>query len=521
MPSLRIIGGSVFPIPSRGEQIIGRDGVCDIVVVRRSVSRRHARISGDEGDYFVEDLGSTHGTFLNGERVSGRRPLCDGDRINLFDVPLQFALKDLPEHEGDTDYQLSEFANLEADRRLQLVLDLSSRLCTTLEVEEILPRVLDLLFHVFLQSLNGEILLADESGRLISRAMKQGRKDDSSVVTVVPHVPPLAQRVFEAGAPEFVSGLTDEESVLEAEEVNNAICAPLMGPVIGTVGVALLECDPDCPPFDGNDLEMLSVIGAVAGHAVENARTQESLLRVERRRIQFEAAREVQQAMLPIRSPRVRGYSFHHHYLAAEEVGGDCFGFHRLSEGRLGVTIADVCGKGFPAALRMAQLVRDVQHSLSSGGSLKSAVRSLNRWMCTSRSFVTFCVCLLDVDENTVSIVSAGHPVPLLQRGLEVLPAVDLDRTGYPLGVDPSADWHVTTLDVEPGDAFVVFTDGIFEQFDVDGVPFGAERLSRSILRGRGTVGSVVDCIVQDVDAYRGTAPQSDDRCVIAFGRHS
>lgn len=521
MPSLRVIGGPVFRVPHEGQIDIGRDGICDIVLVRRSVSRQHARITGTGEGHFVEDLDSNNGTFLNGDRVIKRTRIRDGDRINLYDVPLQFCEAEIDDASTDkTDDELHIGRSLDAERRLELVLDLGRRLCSTLSVEEILPRVLDMLFRVFPQSVNGEILLADEQGRLVPRATKQGREDDSSLVTIVPSVSELALRVFETGAPELATGIRDESSVLEAHDPDSSICAPLTGPALGPVGVAILEAEEDAPPYDGHDLELLAVICMAAGQAVENSRTHESVLQLERKRVQVEAARDVQRSILPRSRPCVPGYRFADHYKAADAIGGDHFDYPVLSENLIAVTIADVCGKGLSAALTMAQFSRDVRHALASAGSVKTAVRWLNQFVFDSSSMlVTFSLCLVDTTAHTLSVISAGHPLPLLRRGRSVSPAIPLERGGYPLGVDPSAEWRVTTRPIEPGDTFVLVTDGILEQFDDRQRPFGNPRLIEVVGGSSETVEGLVEDIVNDVDRYRGAMPQTDDRCVIAFQR--
>ena len=104
MPSLVILGpparGAQFPINPKRDAVIGRDGVCDVVLLKRTVSRRHARIFFDGKNYLIEDLRSSHGTFVNGQRVDAPVKLSDGDQINVYDVPALFSISDSPKNDS-------------------------------------------------------------------------------------------------------------------------------------------------------------------------------------------------------------------------------------------------------------------------------------------------------------------------------------------------------------------------------------------------------------------------------------
>lgn len=522
MPSIQVIGGPIHTLLPEGRTVVGRDGVCDIVLPRRSVSRRHACFICRDGDVFVEDLDSNNGTYVNGTRITETTRLADNDRINLYDVPLRFFAADVATRSNhETLEDVDEFRRTnDAERRLELVLELGRRLGSTLQIAEILPRVLDVLFRVFPQTDNGEILLVDDRGRLVPQAMKHGRGDDSSIVTITPETPELALRVFTTGDPERVVEAGDDESVLDAAEGAVSICTPITGPSDGPAGVILLASASANDGFDDSDLDLLTVIGLQAGQAIENARTHERLLATEQQRMQMATAHDVQSSILPRRRPDFEGYEFYDHYTPADAVGGDYFDYIRLTPTHVVVTIGDVCGKSLPAALHMAQLARDVRHALNSAPSLKTAMRLLNAATIEREGgLITFATCLLDTENHTASFTSAAHPLPLRRRNGEVAPVFDLDRGGLPLGIEPDVDWHVATIDIEPGDEFLFITDGVTDQFNDQRQWFGQECVTAAVRAAPAGVANIVEQVLAEVEAFRGSWPRSDDRCLVAFSR--
>lgn len=203
MASLVVMGppaaGTRFPLTSQKVVMIGRSGFCDIVLNKRSVSREHARIFERNGQYFITDLGSNNGTFVNGQAIHEPITLQDGDRINLFDVPLVFYLYDeivapslapiAPTHSPVPIPVATPVGNssIWLQSRLNSLVDIAHSLGSSLKVDEILPNILDILFLMFPQAVNGEILLLDSDQRLAPRANKHGRDDDSAILTVVPY----------------------------------------------------------------------------------------------------------------------------------------------------------------------------------------------------------------------------------------------------------------------------------------------------------------------------------------------
>ncbi len=541
MPGLVVLApplnGSHFVLSPQRQAVIGRDDICDIVLAKKTVSRTHARVFFDGENYQVEDLGSSHGTLLNGVLVKSATVLKDGDRINIYDSPLTFyAAEEKPVSETDaftlaaTSGSALKLPRTTSNSRLGIktmlpgrlpsLVEISQRLGTSLDVEEIFPRVLDILFEMFPQSILGEINLVDAAGKLYPVAMKHGRDDNSAVVTRMPVGNELAQQVLALGQPIVkLSDSSESESILD--EDSSMLCVPMIGPSKAKLGTILLETEGEGQNFTDEDLERIAFVGVVTGQAVEYARAHQKLLQFDQTQRQLATARQIQMRMLPRERPTLPGYSFDAHYSAAQTVGGDYFFWDSLTESRVAVAIADVCGKGLPAALMVAQFATQAWHRITTAQSVKMAMASINRFVCRlDEGFITFCLCLLDANRQTLTVVNAGHLAPLCLRArsgiVEVLAA---EKVNYPLGIIAEEDFHPFTVPFEPGDQVFLATDGISEAMAPDDSLYGTARLQQLIASPQRDLKSRIEAIVSDVDHFRAGRIPSDDSCLVGIAR--
>lgn len=206
---------------------------------------------------------------------------------------------------------------------------------------------------------------------------------------------------------------------------------------------------------------------------VESDRTERELQEEELNR-----AREIQQALLPKEIPQIEGFEIAGTWEPARIVGGDYFDVIRLSEKKLGICIADVVGKGVPAALFMANVQATVRAYASESASPASLCDRLNSVVCaniTAEKFVTLFYGVLDTDQKTMKYASAGHPRPILKNASGRL--TQLDNGGAVLGVFQNWKYEDSLVQLAPGDRLVLFTDGITEAAKANGEQFGEERL--------------------------------------------
>ena len=557
MPRLKIIGGSnagqTFEIDSH-ECVIGREAWCQVALPSRTVSRRHARIVHDVDGYFLEDLNSINGTSINGFRVEHRMRLEDGDRIDVYDTVLLFC--DAGSRSGDSSNRsppakptvppdnaappspeiLSVFdvqnksdsvLSSSPERKLPAILKIVRSLGSSLNVDEILNRILESLFEIFPATRHGFILQPAAVGGELSPTAIKSRKDASD--TVSPIGRKIGQRVMNEGlafltAPESHAGDDGEaDSSIHGDSFRSVICAPLLGPSKTAMGVIQLEADDRQRPFIPDDLEVLSSVAMLAGQAVENSRLHESLLELEWRRREIALAKNVQLQFLPSKPLSVSGYDFFHHYQAADSVAGDCFDYIPLPDGRLAIVQGDVSGKGIPAAMLMARICAEVRYALLETASAAEAVTRINQKTCeesAGNAFVTFVLCVLDPVNHQLIVVNAGHPQPVLRKmtgGTVEIPFSD--KGGLPLGIMPNAEYVQCSMSLDPGDLVLCYTDGISEAMDSELNQYGIAPIAEVILRTNPVPKHIVQALLADVRKFTKGRSLGDDICIVCFAR--
>ncbi len=542
MAKLEIISGprsgTTYSLRSNGVTSVGRDGTSDIVLPVRSISRHHAQIFCDGQRYFIEDLGSVNGTCVDGKRIRNRQQLHNGSRINFYEIHLVFVQNEssdeIPtfstsplEIPDDTTVNgelmgASSESNVWGTKRFQYLLDINSKLAGSLNLDEILPKVLDILFEIFPQSTNGRILLVEEDGELVPYACKAGRDDNSSILTQVPLGSELASNALEADEDMLSNTDAFSESVLD-EDVCSTMCVRLLNPDGGPLGVIEVETTDDQSMFSDDDLHVLRSVADMTGLAIAYARAHAQQMARARHQQQLDMAHEVQLRMLPRERPEVEGYTFSDYYAAAGQVGGDFFYYRWLKANQLVVAIGDICGKGMPAALKMAHMNTHLHHVMGTARSVKAAMHRLNQGAFsdpTDITLITFVLCIFNVQNHELTIANAGHIPPLCRRaGSTEVEYLQHDKDGLPLGVEKDFEYHPMTYKFNPGDLILLCTDGITEAMDGQANLFGMDGLENSILKARPNADHVVTTIVEDVRIHTRGKRQQDDMCIVSVSR--
>lgn len=231
----------------------------------------------------------------------------------------------------------------------------------------------------------------------------------------------------------------------------------------------------------------------------------------------YEEARQIQRALLPATMPTVAGCQVAARWTPASGIGGDCYDVIRFSETRLAVSIADVVGKGLPAALLMSNLQAAVRAFATPVAEPHDVCSSVNRLLCrniASGKFVTFCYVAVDLADGVVTYANAGHNPPMMIRADGRIDY--LETTGLVLGVSP--DWTYTSGRVAfgPGDRLVCFTDGMTEARRADDTEFGEEQLAAlAASTAIGSAEGLADTLTAAVIAWTGGAMQDDATLII------
>jgi sigma-B regulation protein RsbU (phosphoserine phosphatase) len=538
--------------------IIGRDRfpICDIVIREATVSRQHSRIHAEGDKYYIEDLGSLNGTYVNRVKIAGRTVLSDGAIVQIYEVLMKFHLGDVtddtpptamidaeavvPIEEGNGNLVPTEVVSTldptsgtsietSFQAKFHTILEINRNLGTTLVVDDMLSKLLDGLFKMFPQTDRGYILLGDEEeeGRLTPQAFKDRKGGGGFSSTMGPINRKVARRAFSRGhAILSVDQPEDDDSgtfsVLDVQN-RSAMCAPLIGPSRKPLGVIYLDTNDPHLRFAHEDLELLSSVATTSAQAVEYAQIHQAQLEETRRGQEMATAKTVQMHFLPQSCPKVPGYRFYHHYDAAREIGGDYFGYIPLPDGKLAVAIGDVAGKGVSAALMMARLCSEVRYSLLMSEKPAEAVTRLNQEISslpTSDRFITFLLGVLDPRSHRLTLVNAGHIPPLRRHGT----STDVERLeggneGPPLGIMSDATYGQFTIKFEPGDTVVMYTDGVNEAMDPQDKVYGHPRVRSVLSAGPQNPIEMGQALLTDVQRFVRNRDQADDICLLCVGR--
>jgi phosphoserine phosphatase RsbU/P len=278
-------------------------------------------------------------------------------------------------------------------------------------------------------------------------------------------------------------------------------------------------------PYSRADLQLLSAVASQTGLALENAELTESIRReiAQRERLdrELEIAREVQQRLFPQKLPEIRGLEFAGYCRPALGVGGDYYDFVHLDDGCLGVAIGDVSGKGIAAALMMASLQASLRgQTIRPSATLSEMIQNVNRLVYEASAvnrYATFFYAQYDPRTRVLRYVNAGHNPPIVYRKSEAaLQILRLDEGGTVIGLFPDFPYRETSLQLQPGDIVVAFTDGISEAMNNAENEFEERRLIEAIAECPVCPASeMITCILERVDAFTAGAPQHDDMTLV------
>lgn len=233
-------------------------------------------------------------------------------------------------------------------------------------------------------------------------------------------------------------------------------------------------------------------------------------------------AKKIQLNFLPQSVPQMEGVEIAASISTAKAVGGDLYDFAEIKsdgEQKLGIMIGDVSGKGVPAALFMARSIADFRHFASATVAPSSVLNDLNSQIALnykSELFITMFYMIYDNSKRTLTYSNAGH-LPAIwlkaEGGIEFL-----KTEGMPLGLVDAEKYLDASAELKPGDAVVLYTDGVTEARNNDKEEFGEERLKNTVFRNRGfSAESMLNEIKSRLDKFVGTAPQYDDCTIIVL----
>jgi sigma-B regulation protein RsbU (phosphoserine phosphatase) len=309
---------------------------------------------------------------------------------------------------------------------------------------------------------------------------------------------------------------TDRRSGFRTRSI---LCVPIRNRSGRIVGVLQLLNKKD-GEFGAVDLEFLSLVSDHVAIGMENATNHLSLIEKDRMQRELALGREIQKRLLPEPPRGIPGVDIAARSVSCFEVGGDTYDFLELPSGHLGLAIADVSGKGVPAALVMSSLQAALRVAVPLDESpvrLAARLDGLVRDLAGGRKYVTLFFGVYDPQTGHLAYVNAGHNPPLHLGPGGTKPLVS---TGVPIGLLPAPSWKEAEAVLAPGDTLVLYTDGLTEATSPDDEEFGDARFRElaATLASRPTE-EVVSGLLAGVTAFEAGSPPSDDKTLVVLRR--
>ncbi|HXA77494.1 MAG TPA: SpoIIE family protein phosphatase [Candidatus Acidoferrales bacterium] len=519
---------------------IGRQAGNELTLRDSRVSRQQAQITDVSGTMVLEDMGSSHGTFVNGEKIV-RHDLKVSDQID-FGVPDSYRV--IYVGEGATIDELVERieapAPAEAGARelhhLSVLLDVARSLSSGLSLEDILASVVDAAIAVT-RTERGVLLLANPAGQLetaVARNARRGtlRPEEMQVSQGVVKRVASSRRELIVGdtvADAAGAGRMNQGESITRLDLHTVVAIPIdKKPVIEAVdatvaarqsellGILYLDSRAPSSTFSALDREVVRTLAHEAATLIENARLFAAGRVKARLDHDIEIASKIQLGLLPKELPNLPHVAMAGSTLACYSVGGDCFDVIELDGGRHGFFLGDISGKGIPAAL-LATLLQGIFYTTASMDiEITSVFSRVNRYLCERAGGDRYATVFYGVLDKTGAFqyVNAGHVPPLIRRNSGAIERLDL--ASFPVGMFPEAEYESAAVKLEQDDFLVIYTDGVSEAVNVKAEMFEEERLQHVLQEFKGqTVEELAEAIRESVRVFSEGAAQSDDITIL------
>jgi serine phosphatase RsbU (regulator of sigma subunit)/pSer/pThr/pTyr-binding forkhead associated (FHA) protein len=529
--------------------VIGRSPQCQIQLDSDEVSRRHAQVTRKGNSFYLEDLDSGNGTFLNGKRIGERAQLQPKDRIKLGPVLLRFEAgapdrkRPAPLNKilsveitaGDTvtivesNESSGGFGLLEVrpEAKLRAVIQITRSLAGTVDLQAIFPLILDTLFSIFPQADRGCVLLKDQETRqMVPVAQKHRRSNEDPTVK-------LSRTILDKVLHERTGILSDDatadprfetSSSISSLTIRSMMCVPLLDLDGEPMGLINLDTQNVLSRFNKQDLELLLAVAGQAALSYESARLLTSHMEKMKQDGEIAIAKSVQQALLPQSLPQIPGYSFFASYDAARAVGGDYYDAILMDNGKIWLSFGDVAGKGVPASLVMSRISSVVESTLKYVDDVGEAVQAINDHMCSRAGegrFVTFILALVDTQLHEMQLIIAGHMSPMIRKTDGTIEEFDEEAVGVPIGVLKDFPFEVLSRKIELGETVLFYTDGVSDAMNPKGDLYGEQRVREFLRNSNGNAAEIGKALLSDVRAHGAGRPLYDDITIMVFSRNA
>jgi serine phosphatase RsbU (regulator of sigma subunit) len=506
--------------------VIGRQEQCDIRLAADTVSRAHARLTFDGGQWRIVDLKSRWGTFLNGCRLEQGRevPLKEGDLIRMTPWTFSFTTRSGRKRGVESLNDVESMSSLVrpvtctqggmADDLLALLLEAAAGMQAAENEQAMAEVMLDAAVRGTALPNAAVLRPVDAAGRVEIMACRRGPGGGGMAM--------YSRALLAEASKGMVAELSGMNMPVTSESIvrmriDRAICVPLM---LGSAVAAYLYLDSRGGLGAGAKVEPSATafcvgIGRIAGLAMANLKR----IDIERRQAAMEAelaaGAEAQRWILPPRENVVGRFRYVGESRPGQSMGGDFFDVIPLDEHRVAVALGDVAGNGIAASVLMTAAQGFLHAALREHGQPERAVSDLNRFVLPRRpagKFITLWVGVFDSREMTVRYVDAGHGYVLMVEpggATRLLTSED----GLPVGLGADSRYSAESAALRPGAGLLALSDGIVEQPGA-GRQFGVEGVRAylaGLKEGEDAVGGLFDAVVE----HAGSQSLADDATAV------
>lgn len=405
--------------------------------------------------------------------------------------------------------------------KLRMLLDITKRISRTLDLQEVLNLVMDTLDSLIpydaagiflLKCVDPAALAEGEEPCVFNAEAVRGYDIDELTELHLKLGEGIIGHVALTTEPVISPDVRNDPLYINArEETRSEMVAPIISND-EVMGVFDLESD-ELNAYSDDDLQVLMMLASQVAIIIEKVMLHEQLIEKKRLEGQLEVARQVQLELLPASDPHLEGFDISAYNFPTEEVSGDYYDWVRIYEDQIGLVVADVSGKGVPAALLMAFLRASLRAATHIGYAPHISMAKVNYllWESIERNqYVTAFYGILDASNRTLSYTNAGHNPPLLLDANGN--ARFLDRGGIPLGMFRDTRYHEYYLTIESDELLVLYTDGATEATSPSGEEFGRERLAESVKASRSlSAKDLITAVQNDVIAWTEGRGATDD----------
>lgn len=548
---IRTQDGATKNLALEKDQIsVGRSATNDLSYPEdHGLSRQHLVFERSGRNWQVRDLGSKNGTLVNSIRITGATKLEPGDRISAGHLVIQFA-EPAPSVSNETVVFVDSGPEEPSSSTVITSLDglfglrrdtptgglhrspssssqgqsegLRAQALAVASRELAVDRPLNELFRVIMDQSTkavgaprGVLMTLDGEDLQVREARGEGFRISSAIRDkVIRQKQSLLVRDTEMD-----EAFAKQLSIVE-NKVRSFMAVPLQtnDKVIG-----LIYLDSDLVrEFTKEDLNLITVMSNIAAIRIENARLAEVERQEQLTQKELAQAADIQRRLLPSKPPAISRVDLAGYNAPCRTVGGDYFDFVPYSDGRIGIIVADVAGKGMPAAMLMSSLQARVQVLAEDAVDLAALVTRLNRVIssnCPANRFITFFMAVLDPVTGELAYCNAGHNPPLLVRaggGIETL-----EGGGVILGILPKAAYSERRTRLNDGDILVMYSDGVTEAVRPNqDEEFGEDRLGELVAANSGQNASdLIDTINNCLTEWLSGSQAADDVTLVIAKR--